>query len=615
MSGPFTRDEVQRTQEFTRIAAMPRREWTRAQIEELTDRMTALLKTPGGTKRLFPIQALALYELGTTGGILGPIHVGGGKELTCFLAPRVLFAKHPLLLMPAHLVKRSEDEMQEYAVHWRIPTNLRILSFQMLGQASRSEALGIVPPDLFVINEAHRLKNKNAAVTRRVIRHMAQFPNARVIAVSGTLLAHSLMDFAHIARWCVKPCPLPNSFTELKEWSDALDEKPSGWNAREPGALLDLCTPEELKHPPVQAARMGFRRRLTETAGVVATTGGDDVANAEGDPITLTVRALSYDQDPIVETHFKKLREEWATPSGWQFSIAMGVWRHARTLALGLHYEWHPEPEGGPEGPWCLARRAWKSFVRTAIKESRGDSVLDSELQVTNACLGRWKCLSCPAHGFGHREECTQCGTTAVAVAKGALDRTVLDAWLAIQPSYTPSSRAVWHDDAALIACQKWMTQPGIVFTDHTFFAEELSRRTGCRYFGAGGIDKTGLEIEKADPNTCTIASRVANSTGRNLQAWHRGLITSSPHNALEYEQLLGRFHRHGQKHDVTFDLLVGCRENWDGWMRSLDLARMTRDTLGAAQKLLIARTEDFASEYQMDLRPGFKWNRTTERS
>ncbi len=585
MSNAFQKEAVQDTPEFRRVEAMPRRVWSPKEIEALTDRMTALLKTPKGTMRLRPIQAVALYEIGTYGGLLGPIAVGNGKELICFLAARVLFAKHPLLLMPAHLVKRSEREMQEYGEHFRMPTNLRILSYQMLGQANRADSLSIVPPDLFILNEFHRIKNPNAAVTRRCRRHMAQFPNAKVVAVSGTAIAKDVMDFGPVMRWCVKPCPLPNSFHELQEWSDALDEKPSNWNQREPGALLKLCNEEELKHPALTAARMGFRRRLTETPGVVATEGGDDVANAQGDPITLTVRAISYEQDPIVETHFQKLREDWATPSGWTFSIAMGVWRHARTLALGLHYEWDPPPEGGPEGPWCLARAAWKKFVRAAIRDSRGENVLDSELQVTNACL------------------------------KGALEDSALKAWLAIQPSYTPNSRAIWHDDAALDACQRWMTQPGIVFTDHTFFAEELARRTGARYFGAGGIDKTGLEIEKADPGTCIIASRVANSTGRNLQAWHRGLITSSPHNALEYEQLLGRFHRHGQQKDVVFDLLLGCRENYEGWMRARDLAEMTRDTLGASQKLLIAQTEDFPSEYQMSLRQGFKWQTTKERS
>lgn len=581
-SNPFALEAVPNSQEMQRILEMPRRIWAPADIEVITDRMTALLKTPNGTMRLKPVQALGLYEIGTTGGLLGPIQVGGGKELICFLAARVLFAKHPLLLMPAHLVKRSEREMYEYGVHWRIPTNLRILSYQMLGQAKQADALGLVPPDLFILNECHRIKNRSAAVSRRVIRHMAKFPNAKFVAVSGTLLSKSLMDFGHIAPWCVKPCPIPADSVTAQEWSDALDAKPGAWNQREPGALLKFCNAEELKHEPITAARMGFRRRLTETPGVVASSGEDDVAAPNGDPIQLHVRALHYTQDPVVEEHFKKLREEWATPSGWQFSIAMGVWRHARTLALGMHYEPDPWPEGGPEGPWMLARKAWKKFVREKIKFSK---TLDSELMVANACI------------------------------KGALDAATFNAWRNISPSYTPRARAVWHDDAALLACQRWMGQgPGIVFTDHVFFAEELARRTGCKYFGAGGLDKDGTEIERADPQSCVIASRVANSTGRNIQFWNRALVTSSPHNALEFEQMLGRLHRTGQKQDVVFDLLLGCVENYDGWTRSLELAQMTKDTLGASQKLLISTTE-FPSSFEMSLRSGFKWQRVLERT
>lgn len=579
---PFSREAVQCTPELERILAMPRRVWSGKALEQLIDRMTELLKTPAGTMRLKPVQAIALYELGTTGGLLGPIQVGGGKELCCMLAARVMFSLHPLLLMPAHLVARSEDEMAAYAVHWRIPTNLRILSYQMLSQANRSETLSMVPPDLFILNEVHRIKNKNAAVTRRVVRHMAKFPNAKFVAVSGTLLSKSIMDFEHIARWCVKPCPLPADHGSTQEWSDALDEKPGSWNNREPGALLKFCNEEELKEDLITAARRGFRRRLTETPGVVASSGEDDVAHANGDPITLTVRAISYDQDPIVEQHFKKLREEWSTPSGWDFSLAMEVWRHARTLALGLHYSWDPPPEGGPEGPWMMVRRAWKKFVRAQIKASR---TLDSELQVANAC------------------------------DKGALDSAELNAWRTIQPSYVPKSKADWHCDGALNACQRWISDgPGIVFTDHTFFARELAKRSGCRYFGAGGLDADGAPIEKADPNSCVIASRVANSTGRNLQFWNRALVTAAPANATEWEQMVGRLHRTGQTRDVTVDVLLGCVENSESWSNAHALAKMTNETMGASQKLLIAKVE-FPDALDLALRQGYKWQKTLDKS
>lgn len=38
-----------------------------------------MLKTPRGTMRLRPIQAIALAEIGMYGGLFGPIPVGEGK--------------------------------------------------------------------------------------------------------------------------------------------------------------------------------------------------------------------------------------------------------------------------------------------------------------------------------------------------------------------------------------------------------------------------------------------------------------------------------------------------------------------------------------------------------
>lgn len=579
----FALEPVSYSEEFRRIEQIPRRVYTDAQILEIQDRMTALLKTPKGTMRLRPIQALALYEIGTYGGLLGPIGVGRGKELICFLAPYVLGAKHPLLLMPAHLIARSRREMQEvYAPHWRIVVP-EMLSFQMLGQASHAGHLAMVPPDAIIVNESHYLKNPRAAVSRRYRRHVKEFPDTKVVNVSGTLLTKSVMDFGPLVRHCVKPCPLPTNDHVLQEWADAVDEKVTVYGQRSPGALLRFCNEEELAHGPVIAARKGLRRRLTETAGVIAS--GDDDVTVNGEPVRLVVRALEYDQDPVVEKHFETLRGAWETPDGWAFDQAMGVWMHARTLALGLHYTFETWPPGsgpgGVKGPWMMARSAWCKYVREAIKSSRA---FDSEKQVALACVKH------PVPEW----------TT----------------WQEIRPTFTPVTKAVWHCTGALEAAAKWGRQgPGVIWTDHTKFAHELERMTGFKYFGQGGVDKTGLPIEQASPRECVIASRHANSTGRNIQFWDRALVTAAPMNAKDWEQMLGRFHRDGQKsEEVTVDVLLGCREHWEGWTRSLALADMTRDLLGAPQKILLARSE-FPTSGSISIRSGFKWQATEDRS
>ena len=75
----FYRSQITATEEFRRIQNLPRRVWTPAEAEKLADDMTQVLKTPKGTMRLRPIQAVALAELAMYGGLLGPIPVGEGK--------------------------------------------------------------------------------------------------------------------------------------------------------------------------------------------------------------------------------------------------------------------------------------------------------------------------------------------------------------------------------------------------------------------------------------------------------------------------------------------------------------------------------------------------------
>ena len=53
---------------------------------------------------------------------------------------------------------------------------------------------------------------------------------------------------------------------------------------------------------------------------------------------------------------------------------------------------------------------------------------------------------------------------------------------------------------------------------------------------------------------------------------------------------VIGRTHRSGQEADeVTVDILLGCREHYDAFQRALDGARAAADTLGHAQKILLA--------------------------
>lgn len=75
----FYRSQIKATPEFQRIRELPRRVWTPDESERLAEEMTQVLKTPKGTMKLRPIQAVALAEVATYGGLFGPIPVGEGK--------------------------------------------------------------------------------------------------------------------------------------------------------------------------------------------------------------------------------------------------------------------------------------------------------------------------------------------------------------------------------------------------------------------------------------------------------------------------------------------------------------------------------------------------------
>jgi hypothetical protein len=702
-------DSVRNTLELRRVRDLPRRELGR--LDELADAWTEALCTHGGAMVLRPMQAAAVSEIAQYDGLFAPLGVGEGKTLITLLAPYVLNAKRPLLLLPANLIEKTTRDRAALQKHWLIPNHVYLMSYEMLGRVQSSEWLQTYAPDLIVADEVHKLKNRRAAVTRRVQRYMHERPETRFVGLSGTIMRKSLLEFGHILRWCLKEnAPIPSTQNELEEWAAALDEDMAQGNelARlDPGALLTLCNEDDLKEAPMIAARRGFRRRLVETPGVVATTD-----NAERVDCSIHIRAVTYAMSDVTEKHFQRLRGAWETPDGWPLMQGVDVWRHARELALGLHYvrvekqrflEWlaeiprddapsreniglgtlkGSEPMTGrgaeeevrnkrgigssglamglspaniknstqlrgggalsvtksrsgeayivdsasititerdecedssallaieqsvssmipskaycerfnifvetarPPAEWLDARRVWAALVRETLSRSR---TLDSELQVMNAV------------------------DAGILQDGGALER-----WRAVREIFDPCCVPVWHDESALKTCQLWMQTPGIVWTEHAFFAQRLAQVTGASYYGAKGLDQNGRFIDDAPPGTSAIVSIDANREGRNLQTkWHRNLVVSPPEGADVWQQMIGRTHRPGQAADeVIVDVLLGCAEHANAWRKALAGARSVRDTTGAESKLLLADIE-WPDDVEIAGYRGARWRVTKEK-
>lgn len=567
---------VQHTAELDRVSRMARRKL--AADPAFTQRLSEALRHPGSSATLLPTQAEALYEAAQCDGLFGAIGVGGGKTLISLLAPTVMGARRPLLLIPGKLRVKTEREMRALMRDWRISKHIRIESYERMARENAAETILRYRPDVIVLDEAHKAKNRQAAVTRRLGRYLATDHACKLVALSGTITKRSLRDYAHILLWTHRHYgpPITRVFLEIVDWADAIDEKPSSWFAGvcDPGALLSLASPEDVlaaRGSAVTAARLGYSRRLTETPGVISTHLADVDAS-----LTVSVVDLPGTTAPVISEAFKVLRNDWALPNGQECIDGIELYRHARELALGFYYVWDPSPPV----EWREARKAWAKLVRQVLAHNRHD--LDTAAQVERAIR----------EGYG--------GNAAM---------TTLAAWKRVEPIYTVHTVPVWLDDRMLRYAAHWLaTEHGVCWVEHLAFGAELSRLTGLPFYAGGGRCLTDKRLNIEDAKGPIIASIPANSEGRNLQRYHKSLVISPPRAGLGWEQLLGRMHRRGQEADeVTYTVPVSCIEHVTALLQAQRDARYIQHTTRTVQKLTYC-TIDMDDLDAWATRPGPEW-------
>lgn len=611
-------DFVPASSELVRISKIPRRVMLPEDAEWLAHELTLRLRKPRGTMTLRPLQGWALFELGTVGGLFGPIPVGEGKTLVSMLAPIVMKSERPLLIVPAGLVEKTKRDKEVLEQHWHLPHFIRIMSYEWLGRTQAGEdvktgkksAIEEWDPDLVILDEAHRAKNnRGAAVARRLtrfFRNRSRQKPVACVAMSGTMTKRSIQDYAHVLAWALPAqlVPVPLHWNELKLWSEALDEKKDQYVQRiDPGALEILCADDKDRElwrtDRLDAARRTYQRRLLETPGVVS-------AKETGVASTLVVRGVGFHPGPAVDEAFEEMRENWVTPDGWSIPDGLAFSRHARELALGFFLRWDPRP---PEG-WKQARTKWHQFVRKVLKHSR---VHDSEKQVRSHVLHSLLKLVPEEHHAAVKDVVSphkdpekrlltvqqriEYAQQLVEAIKEGRDPEVvagevaLLTWKGLEETFEPNTVPVWIDSAACDFAAAWAKRNvGIVWVEHRCVGQRLRDEFGLPYYGRKGLDDQGRFIDDHDAKKSFVASRPANSEGRNLQKWSKNLITSLLPNGARNEQLFGRTHRTGQLADeVEVEFLVSCLEHLEGFDQAMNDARYIQASTGAPQKLLLA--------------------------
>lgn len=545
----FKRDGVPETPELHRVLDLPRRVWEeRGDLEEFTLALTKYLRRPQGTQMLRPVQAVALQELHDCGGLLGPIPVGVGKTLVSFLAPVVLEVERPVLVVPAKLRDKTLREFAVLGEHWRRHPKLEVLSYEKLSREGGTKYMQKLQPDLLIFDEAHKLKNGSAAVTRKVKNWMKACPQTRVIAMSGTITKRSLLDFAHILRWALPlSCPLPQSASELEAWAAAVDEI-KNFEQRvqtSPGALTAFCSPLE-KQQGLAGVRSGLRRRIQETPGVVACGGASVEAS-------LNVSLYLVDEYGDEIKRLAARLHEGVLPNGDVYVVEgkehstqalQARWRIMRTLTSGFWYRWEPQP---PKD-WLELRSKWKKIVRGVLEEHV--TGLESEALVTRAAMQN-------RLGLGAHE--------------------TYEEWSQVKDKHKWAVVPVWEDDCVIERVRQWARKhSGLIWVSEVALGRRLEEELGLPYFHEMGRDSVGRTVEMMIPSDgCIVLSVASNSEGRNLQAWNDNLVISPPPTGNTWEQVIGRSHRQGQEADeVSVDVLIGCEVEWQCWQQAMKDAR-----------------------------------------
>ena len=522
-----------RTTEFRRILALPQRDPDEFGAALAGD-LTVMLKKKEGTMSLWPLQALALAEAAAYDGVFCALPVGQGKTLVSFLLPTVMDSTRALLLVRGSLRDKTFKDFYYLSKHWIRHDTYFVSTYEHV--STHPEYLEEIRPDLIVADEAHRLKNKNAGCTKRVIKYWKDSGNTRFVPLSGTLATRSFYDYWHLQLMALpsKMGILPYDYKEAELWSQALDV--------EPGVRAGLGALEVFGED-MHSARKGFGQFIRKVPGVIYSDSEDVKAS-----ISLEIKEV---ENKKIKDAYNQLFSMWMLPNEDLICTGAEFYRHAREIALGFYYVWkYPPPDY-----WAEARRKYGSFVRYKLKYSKKYE-------------------------------------TASQIDSAYADDPAVFNWKAVEKEFTPETEAVWFAPEML---RKFVLSildiDALVWYRHKAVGELLNEFMPV--FGSKGEDiETGAHIYDQSKQTIAVSIN-AMSEGFNLQQWSSNVVLSPPANGRLWEQMIGRTHRNGQKSDeVDIAVLATLPTAYDDLRKAKKDAEYIEATTTQRQKLNFAVRE-----------------------
>lgn len=596
--------------DLRRILALPRRQRPSDEaLLEVAARLKAELGVVGATcecqskyhrpccAELLPVQAWALDEARKVGGLLGPVGVGHGKTLLDLLTSMVVRPRRvALLLIPPNLKKQLlEHDWGYYSQHWQLPNlaggkwltpgrpTIHVVAFSELSGSRATDLLSRVAPDVVIVDEAHSVRNRSAARTKRFLRYLKERPDTKLFSWSGTLTSRSLKDYAHLSNAALhENSPTPIGYTTVEEWAAHLDPSEFPGPAGRLRAFADSSGD----------VRLGYQKRVVETLGVVSS---GDAASCQA---SLTISERKVEVPPEVAVALDELEESWERPDHEEALVdAMSVARCARELSCGFFYRWRwPRKEPRPViDRWLAARKAWHKELREKLKESKPH--MDSPLLLARAAI-RW------FDGYIHierDENNEEIGRQEIPpyTKNGPLPvwrSACWKEWKEVRDSAKPETEPVWLSNFLVEDAAAWLREgPGLCWYEFDAFGRAVDRLGGGDFVFCGPGADGDSRVLSLDGNEAVVASIRAHGTGKNLQSFGRNLVATPPSDGATWEQLMGRTHRTGQAADeVTFEVYRHTEPLIRALDKARDLSEYIESTFGARQRLSSVATWTF---------------------
>lgn len=537
--------------------------------------------------RFFEPQANAILAFEQSLGLFCPIGVGWGKTLITLACASIAFRErraHKILLVVPSAVY---PQLMQRDISWartKIPLTmpifgiggksadarkmivsghrrgLYVMPYSYLSTKDSVDLLKQIDAGLLLLDEAHNVKSRKAARTRRLLDWIAE-RKPEVVALSGTMTSKSIMDYHHLIRTCLRAgTPLPLSAQLAGEWSSVIDSGAPAAQVLTGNPILPLvewarktCPDlEELRRADVTGFRAAYRLRLVTAPGVVA-TGDNEIGTSlmlDNVPSQLPKAAGAQVLKKLVDD----VEKLWVTPNGDEIEFAIHAYKWLYELHSGFYNE-----------------LVWPSLEELAKRRQIEPGAAEGLLERAKHHHAAGQRYAKRLREFLEHESFPGCDTPLLAGATmersgGATVPADLFErwrdWRALRFDGMPErdSRAVRVADhkitAAVRFAKEWAEEGsgGLLWVYHHemgAWLREALLQAGIEplYCPAGDAANQAI-IDPENKNRIAVVSMSAHGTGKNLQHFQRQAFVQWPRSAVLAEQTLGRTHRNGQLAD-----------------------------------------------------------------